>query len=117
MRNSRDRGFKCRANSNFQPARAMSETLNSPWIADYLINTAETYGCNLSNIPVHVKPGRKVQLLQVSTIMRRGVQKPARFLIDHLSFSLFNNTLGMTVSGPMSLTSTSSYPCDSLGRH
>jgi hypothetical protein len=44
----------------------MSETLNAPWIADYLIRIAETYGCNLSNVPVHIRPGKKVQLLQAS---------------------------------------------------
>jgi hypothetical protein len=44
----------------------MSETLSPPWIADYLINIAETYGCSLSNVPIQVKPGKKVQLLQVS---------------------------------------------------
>ena len=44
----------------------MSETLNAPWIADYLINIAETYGCSFSNVPIHVKPGKKVQLLQAS---------------------------------------------------
>lgn len=44
----------------------MSETLNAPWIADYLINIAETYGCQLSNVPTHVRPGKKVQLLQAS---------------------------------------------------
>jgi len=49
----------------------MSETLNPPWIADYLINIAETYGCSLSNVPVHVKPGKKVQLLEVSRELKR----------------------------------------------
>jgi hypothetical protein len=44
----------------------MSETFNGPWIADYLINIAETYGCSLSNVPIQVKPGKKVQLLQAS---------------------------------------------------
>jgi hypothetical protein len=48
----------------------MSETLKAPWIADYLINIAETYGSNLTNVPVHIKPGRKVQLLRVSPIPR-----------------------------------------------
>jgi len=61
-----------RGDREFEPSRllwppaTMSETLNSPWIADYLINIAETYGCSLSNAPIHVKPGKKVQLLQVS---------------------------------------------------
>jgi hypothetical protein len=50
----------------------MSESLSPPWIADYLINLAETYGCNISNIPVHLKPGKKIQLLQASPIMRAG---------------------------------------------
>ncbi|KAF8265464.1 hypothetical protein EI94DRAFT_326812 [Lactarius quietus] len=45
----------------------MSETLNIPWIADYLINIAETYGSNLTKVPVHAKPGKKVQLLQFLT--------------------------------------------------
>jgi hypothetical protein len=48
----------------------MSETLNVPWIADYLINIAETYGCHLSSVPVHVKPGKKVQLLQAGSSAR-----------------------------------------------
>jgi hypothetical protein len=48
----------------------MSETLNTPWIADYLINIAETYGTSLTSVPVHVKPGKKVQLLRVSPIPR-----------------------------------------------
>ncbi|KAI0295822.1 hypothetical protein B0F90DRAFT_1820266 [Multifurca ochricompacta] len=37
----------------------MSENLNTPWIAEYLINVAETYGCELSDVPLHVKPGKK----------------------------------------------------------
>ncbi|KAH9985793.1 hypothetical protein BJV74DRAFT_988612 [Russula compacta] len=45
----------------------MSETLNAPWIADYLIDIAETYGCKLSSVPVQHKPGRKVQILQFLT--------------------------------------------------
>jgi len=48
------------------PHATMSETLNAPWIADYLLNIAETYGCKLSSVPTHVKPGKKVQLLQAS---------------------------------------------------
>jgi hypothetical protein len=84
----------------------MSLTLNAPWIADYLVNIAETYGCNLSNVPIHVKPGKKVQLLQVSreqslhTIFFRSN-------IDCHSSSLSANLSRMTVSGPMSLTSIS----------
>jgi hypothetical protein len=46
----------------------MSETLNAPWIADYLVNIAETYGCQISNVPTHVRPGKKVQLLQASVM-------------------------------------------------
>ncbi|KAI0256371.1 hypothetical protein BJV78DRAFT_1171425 [Lactifluus subvellereus] len=45
----------------------MSGTMNPPWIADYLINIAETYGSNLSSVPVHIKPGKKVQLLKFLT--------------------------------------------------
>ena len=48
------------------PPATMSDTLTPPWIADYLINIAETYGCSLSNVPIHVRPGKKVQLLQAS---------------------------------------------------
>ena len=48
------------------PPTTMSETLSAPWITDYLINIAETYGCSLSNVPIHVKPGKRVQLLQAS---------------------------------------------------
>ena len=70
----------------------MSETLNTPWIADYLINIAETYGSNLTNVPVHIKPGRKVQLVRVSPIPR-GVQQPARFLRSNTSVHHFSTTL------------------------
>lgn len=55
------------------PPPTMSETLNAPWIADYLISIAETYGCKLSNVPVHVKPGKKVQLLQASREQQRCI--------------------------------------------
>jgi len=44
----------------------MSETISESWIADYLMNIAETYGCSLTNVPIHVKPGKKVQILQAS---------------------------------------------------
>ena len=44
----------------------MSGTVSPPWIADYLVQIAETYGCNLSSVPIQVKPGKKVQLLQAS---------------------------------------------------
>ena len=57
----------------------MSETLNTPWIADYLINIAETYGTNITNVPVHIKPGKRVQLLQVRLIPR-GILLLARIL-------------------------------------
>ena len=58
--------FRLRTFAVAAPPATMSETLSAPWIADYLINIAETYGCSLSNVPIHVKPGKKVQLLQVS---------------------------------------------------
>ncbi|KAH8979205.1 hypothetical protein EDB92DRAFT_1955403 [Lactarius akahatsu] len=48
----------------------MSETLNTPWIADYLINIAETYGSSLTNVPAHVKPGKKIQLLRFLTFQQ-----------------------------------------------
>jgi hypothetical protein len=70
----------------------MSETLNTPWIADYLINIAETYGTNLSSVPLHVKPGKKVQLLRVSLIPR-GVLQPARFLTSNTSVPHFSRFL------------------------
>ena len=85
----------------------MSETLNAPWIADYLINIAETYGCKLSSIPIHVKPGKKVQLLQVSGEQQRCSYDLSN--IDWLSSSLSENSQTMTVSGPGSLTSISGY--------
>ncbi|KAI9455454.1 hypothetical protein BJY52DRAFT_1213282 [Lactarius psammicola] len=50
----------------------MSETLNTPWIADYLINIAETYGSSLANVPVHIKPGKKVQLLRFITFQQHS---------------------------------------------
>ncbi|KAH9979038.1 hypothetical protein BGW80DRAFT_1282516 [Lactifluus volemus] len=45
----------------------MSETLNTPWIAEYFINIAETYGSNISSVPIHLKPGKKVQLIKFLT--------------------------------------------------
>ena len=56
------------------PLATMSETLGAPWIADYLIHVAETYGGSLSNVPIHVKPGKKVQLLQASREQWRSTQ-------------------------------------------
>lgn len=70
---------------------AMSETLNTPWIADYLIHIAETYGSNLTNVPVHIKPGRKVQLLKVSPIPR-GVTQPTRSLRSNTAVPHFSTT-------------------------
>jgi hypothetical protein len=96
----------------------MSETLNTPWIADYLINIAETYGSNLSSVPLHLKPGRKVQLIEAS---RELYGRPRSTVHSHLGLTLFcsssslsRNLLGMTASGPMSLTSTNRYLCVSL---
>jgi len=80
----------------------MSETLNPPWIAGYLINIAETYGCQLSNAPVHLKPGKKVQLIQVSREHWSYVLW-FRSYIDCVSSSL---SMIMIASGPMSLTRT-----------
>ena len=95
----------------------MSETLKAPWIADYLINIAETYGSNLINVPVHIKPGRKVQLLRVSPIPRGAPTVSAFSYIKHRSSSLSNNIRRMIVYGHMSLTSINSYLCDSPDKH
>ncbi|KAH9166444.1 hypothetical protein EDB89DRAFT_217499 [Lactarius sanguifluus] len=76
----------------------MSETLNTPWIADYLINIAETYGSSLTNVPAHVKPGKKIQLLKFLTFQQyteddcvwayvsdKHQQLPVRFSRDALA--------------------------------
>ncbi|KAJ6475301.1 hypothetical protein C8R47DRAFT_696760 [Mycena vitilis] len=43
----------------------MSETLR-PWITDHLIRVAETYGANLTAVPVEAK-GKRVQILEFLT--------------------------------------------------
>ncbi|TFY80981.1 hypothetical protein EWM64_g3035 [Hericium alpestre] len=44
----------------------MANTLKFPWIADYLIDVAQTYGGNFIGVPVHEK-GKKVQLVKFLT--------------------------------------------------
>ena len=43
----------------------MADTIH-PWIFDYLVHNGETYGGNLSTIPIASK-GKKVQLIEVIT--------------------------------------------------
>lgn len=45
--------------------KTMSDAL-LPWIRDYLISAAETYGANIANLPLYPK-NKKVQLTQVRT--------------------------------------------------
>lgn len=42
----------------------MADSLPEPWICAYLIDTAETFGGSLSNVPYREKK-RKVQLVDV----------------------------------------------------
>ena len=43
----------------------MADTL-APWLLDYVLPIAETYGANIANVPSHPK-GKKVQLTEVSS--------------------------------------------------
>ncbi|ETW80444.1 hypothetical protein HETIRDRAFT_320137 [Heterobasidion irregulare TC 32-1] len=74
----------------------MADTLNSPWIHDYFINAAETYGSSLSSAPVYTKC-KKVQIIEFLTyqesenddcvwaiISDRNYSIPARFTKDAL---------------------------------
>lgn len=45
----------------------MSESMSSPWIRDYLIDVAETYGAQLYNAPVSEKK-KRVQLTDVRSL-------------------------------------------------
>lgn len=43
----------------------MADALN-PWLLDYVLSIAETYGANISNVRSHEK-GKKVQITEVSS--------------------------------------------------
>ncbi|KAI0045911.1 hypothetical protein FA95DRAFT_81453 [Auriscalpium vulgare] len=47
----------------------MSETLHTPWIADYLISLAETCGGSLGSAPMYTK-SKKVQLVEFLTFQQ-----------------------------------------------
>jgi hypothetical protein len=59
----------------------MSKTLNTPWIAEYFINIAEKYGSNISSVPIHLKPGKKVQLIEASRELYRFVVSRSRLVL------------------------------------
>ncbi|KAA1472563.1 hypothetical protein DENSPDRAFT_930372 [Dentipellis sp. KUC8613] len=47
----------------------MANTLKIPWIANYLVDLAETHGGNFSSMPMHER-GKKVQIVQFLTWQR-----------------------------------------------
>lgn len=62
----------------------MSESMSSPWIRDYLIDVAETYGVQLYNTPLP-KGKKRVQLTNVSFLLVRTTTNPESPLVSHLS--------------------------------
>jgi hypothetical protein len=46
----------------------MADTL-VPWLLDYVLSIAETYGANIFNVPSHTK-GKKVQVTEASSHTR-----------------------------------------------
>lgn len=43
----------------------MAQSIPSPWIRDYLVTVAETYGGDLASVPPHTK-GARAQIIKVS---------------------------------------------------
>lgn len=59
----------------------MADSLQ-PWIRDYLIMTAETYGANMATIPLHLRK-KKVQITKVCDY----INPPAWLYLISVTFS------------------------------
>ncbi|OSD07099.1 hypothetical protein PYCCODRAFT_1474457 [Trametes coccinea BRFM310] len=59
----------------------MSEVIRSPWILDYLISVAETYGGDLSSVPRSEKR-RKAQFVKFLTFPPADSQEPCMIWVD-----------------------------------
>lgn len=43
----------------------------TPWLLDYVLSIAETYGASISDVPSHAK-GKKVQITEVSSHIKHS---------------------------------------------